>query len=77
MPVPFQSVAANRWCTFFATVDSPTYDQRGAITFQTDGQAIISDGSTSGSVTLEDLTSAPAHQLTIAVVGPTGAVRSF
>jgi len=75
---PFQSVVVTNRCSFLgSTGGTAPYDQRGAITFQTDGRATFSDSSSSGSVTIQDTSTTTTRLMTLAIIGPTGAVRSF
>lgn len=73
---PFGAVVTTGGITFGKAGYTAPYEIRGAITFQTDGRAVFSDGSSTGSVYVYD-TRDTARDYTLGIIGATGAIKGY
>lgn len=76
LPAPFRGVPAVSACSFCSDAFDAPFDRRGTLTFAPDGTVVLSGNDMSGSVTVQDVDD-EGRRATVAVIGRTGAVRSF
>ena len=77
LPAPFDSIPATTTTSFPSTASSSApYTHRAILIFNGDGSLTLDNGARGGSISLYD-TAAPARELTVAFVAPTGTVRGF
>lgn len=76
LPAPFAGVPASTACSFCGGGFTEPWDVRGAVYFLPNGSARFSGGARFASISLEDQNNR-RHRATLALVGPTAAIRSF